>query len=715
MTKPSRNMTDSIGAKGRKFDHSAAFLRMRLVSALQSEREAHVLCLPVLAGCGIALYFMLPVEPVPAVTSVLFLAALAARALVPEPWRLALTAIIIAMTGFGLAQVRTAMVAAPVLEQELRGVTVNGEVLSVEPRGGSERRLIIGKLGQNAHPAVAGLDRLRVTVRTDAADTMAGDRVRLLATLSPPPEPVAPGAFDFARDAFFERLGAVGYALSPVDRLGASRAGGWRAVLDRLRGRIAARVQARIDGPAGAMSAALLTGLRGAIPEDDAEAMRSAGLAHLLAISGLHMGLVTAAAVFAIRAAGAAIPAIALRFDLKRIAALCGWGVALLYLLLAGATLPTQRAFLMTSVVMLALLLGRQPVSMRLVAFAAAVILILSPEALLSASFQMSFAAVVALVAAYERLTPHMSERFRRQGPAARLSVYFLGLIATTIIAEIAIAPFAIFHFQKLPLFGLLANLVAVPVMAFWVMPLGLLALILMPFGAESIALAPMGLGVRIVLDTAHAVSNLPGAVQAVPAYPTLALAMGALALLWIAIWRDGALRSLAVAPAAAAVALVAAHEPPDIYISRDAGLIGVRTEQGFYVSDSRRDGYSRDHWALHSGYHEATIWDGVTGPANCDPVGCVVATDWPRAARISVALSAEAVPEDCRRADILIATVPVDRACPAPGLIVDRLDVWRAGAHAIWLTPRGPRLQSVADWRGQRPWVRPHPGQGGQ
>jgi len=704
-------MTEAVVAKGAETGVFVRSLPVRIATALRDERETRILWAPVLAGCGIAVYFMLPVQPAPAITTVVLLTVLAGLRLAPLTWRPPLIALTLIVAGFGLAQFRTALVAAPVLEREMRGVTVVGDVLSAEPREGGERRLVIGDLAASDRPAIAGLERLRVTVRTDAGDVAAGDRVRFMATLSPPPEPVAPGAFDFARDAYFQRLGAVGYALSPVDRLNASSEAGWRVALDRLRERIAGRVHAQIDGAAGAMSAALLTGLRGAIPEADTEAMRAAGLAHLLAISGLHMGLVVAATVFAIRAAGAAVPAIALRLDLKRFAALCGWVVALVYLLLAGATLPTQRAFLMTSVVLLALLLGRQPVSMRLVAFAAAVILAMSPEALLSASFQMSFAAVVALVAAYERLAPRMGETFRGQGVTGRLSLYFLGLIATTIIAEIAIAPFAIFHFQQLPLYGLLANMVAVPVMAFWVMPLGLLALLLMPLGVEAPILTAMSWGVEIVLDTAHAVSDLPGSVQAVPAYPTLALGLGALAVIWVVFWRDAALRSLALMPAVLAVAVLAGHEPPDIYISRDAGLIGIRTPDGLFVSSTRRDGYSRDHWALQSGHFEARPWDGEGGPARCDSLGCFIETGAPQPIRISAALSADAVPEDCRRADILIAAVPVRTSCPAPDMIIDRLDVWREGAHAIRLTPHGPRVQSVAAWRGDRPWVRQRPG----
>lgn len=700
-------------------------LSAALREAFAAERSRGLLLTPVPFASGIAGYFALPVEPPAVLTGFSVVTVLAGLVLARAHMRLVLLAPALLVAGFALAQARTAWVSAPILSETLRAVTIEATVVQVEPMTGDDLRLIleplsIERLGAGDRPA-----RLRVSVRIDAAGVTAGDSVRLLATLEPPPEPVAPYAFDFARQAFFERLGAVGYALSPVERLTTgSTSSVWQAVHD-LRARVAARVRQTLPEPEGGIAAALLTGLRGGIAKDDAQAMRDSGLAHLLAISGLHIGLVTATAFFLVRAALAANPVLALRLDLKKLAAGAAWLVALGYLLLAGATVPTQRAFLMATVVLFALLIGRQPVSLRLVAFAAFVVLALAPEALLSASFQMSFAAVVALVAAYEALAPRIARWRRRAGEGLprRLSFYFLGVILTTLIAEAAIAPFAAFHFNRVTHYGLLANLVAVPAMAFLVMPLGLLALILMPLGLEALGLVPMGWGIDIVLAAAHQVANLPGAARAVQAFSAEALGLGALGALWLLLWRRWRLKLIGLPALAAGVAMAASHRPPDLLVSRDADLFGVDRAEAFYVSSLSRARYTREQWTRRAGEEDAALWtrkgaatranpeSRISPPVRCDALGCVMIAARGERRRapvlVSVAKTAEALETDCRRADILLSAVPVRIDCPGPDIIVDRFSVWREGAHALWLGRAPPRVLSVAAARGDRPWTR--------
>lgn len=695
-----------------------AGLTTAVIDALEAERDRWSLWAPVGLIFGIAAYFALPFEPPLAVTVLAALAGLAGLSITPAARRPAALIFLLPVAGMLLAQIRTEFVAAPILEQEMRAVEVEGIVDLVELRGGDDRRLVI------AGPRVEGLvaartpARLRVTARTDTGGAAPGDRVSLLATLEPPPEPVAPDAFDFARQAYFERLGAVGYALSDVEILERGRLAALWQRIHRLRLHIAERVQNAVPGPEGALSAALLTGLRGAIPEEDSEAMRIAGLAHLLAISGLHVGLVTAAAFFFVRAALAAIPAIARRRDVKPLAAAVAWLVALAYLLLAGATLPTQRAVLMASVVLLALLLGREPISLRLVAFAAMVILLLSPEAALSASFQMSFAAVVALVAVYQWAAPQFARLRRGAGRPRRLALYLLGVILTTLVAEAAIAPFAAFHFNRLTVYGLLANLVAVPVMAFWVMPVGLLALLLMPFGLDAPFLAIMGAGAAIVLETAREVAALPGSVQPAPSFPGLVLFCGTLGLLWLLLWRSTLLKALAALPLGAAAILAALNRPPDLLIARNGDLFAVNRPEALYVSSLRAARYDREQWTRITGHLEALHWREAGELIACDDLGCTIDLGhFGGEGSLAIALTPAALVADCRRADALIAAMPVrpGARCRRPGLVIDRFDVWRSGAHALHVTKESLKIRSAADSRGQRPWVRRRPGGGAQ
>ncbi len=676
------------------------------------ERDRWILWLPLPPALGILLYFALPVEPPSSLGLIAGAASVALLIATGRRGRVAALAFLLLMSGFLLAQWRTARVAAPILSREFAAVHIDAVIDRIEPQAGGSSRLLLSR------PHIAGLaaertpKRLRIQVRRGADGLAPGDRVRLRAHLAPPPQPVAPGAFNFARQAYFQGIGGVGFALAAVERLGSSTHPGFRRQVHRLRLHVDRRIRDVVGGRAGAMASALLTGLRGGIPDADEEAMQTAGLAHLLAISGLHMGLVTAAAFFLVRAFLAAIPALALRVDTRKVAAILAWGVALGYLLLAGATYPTQRAFLMTSVVLFALLLDRQAISLRLVAFAALIVLVRAPEAVLSASFQMSFAAVVALVAAYERLGPHWSELGREAGAGRRLALYLLGVLFTTAVAELAIAPFAAFHFSRLTTYGLLANLVAVPVMAFWVMPLGLLALALMPFGLEALALVPMGWGTEIVLGTAEQVAALPGSSLHLAAFPPLALLLASLGGLWALIWRAPALRALSLIPLALATALVAHDRAPDMLIGRDGDLVGVLAPDGLFVSTLGRARFERESWARHYGRIHVARWDrtreNAAPPAACDATGCVLvlARQALPSLLVAVAESPDALLDDCFRADLLITRTVIDVWCPRPKWLIDRRAVLEGGAHALWLEKGRVRIRTVAQATGRRPWA---------
>lgn len=712
-----------VGARGAARVGPIAWLKAQL----GAERERWGLWLPVGFGVGISLYFALPTEPpVWLGASGLFLSAALALAMRGRGggWMAATLLLALVSAGLAAAQWRSLQVAAPILPERFGPAAVSGQILAIEPSATGEGGGVRVTL---QHVELAGLEpaetpakvRLRLTAR-DPAVLRPGDWIGLRAVLRPPPEPSAPGAFDFARQAYFARLGAVGHAVGHASKeerdiapvgLFASLAEDWRLGWASLRQRVAQRVLATLPDDAGAMAAALMTGERAAISEPVIEAMRLSGLAHLLAISGLHLGLVAGLLFFATRAVLALIPPLALNHPIKKWAALAALAGAFAYLMLVGATLPTQRAFLMLGLVFLAVLLDRTAISLRLVAWAALVVLLIAPESLLSASFQMSFAAVTALVAAYETL----SERrpFAQRAFLLRVLFYLGGVALTSVIAILATAPFAAYHFNRLALFGLAANLVAVPLTAFWIMPWALIAFCLMPLGLEALALQPMGWGVDGVISTAVAVANLPGAVAMVPAMPAAGLAMIVFGGLWLCLWRRP-WRFAGLLAIVAGVLTVPLNRPPDLLVSRDAALMAVHAPDGrLWLSTTRRDRFTAKVWLRRAGESEALPWPSAgsgdeRGPDNpplrCDSLGCIY-----RHAGQTVALvqDSQALVEDCRRATVLISREPVrQRLCSTPVVVIDRFDVWRAGAHAVWLSEEGVKVESVAQGRGKRPWV---------
>ncbi len=695
-----------------------------LRAAALAERDRWPLWLPVLLGAGIGLYFAWPAEP-PAWAGT---AGLATAALLlgwgrrwPGLLLLGLAGAALA-AGFGVAQWRSAGVAAPVLQSEVGPVELVGRVVAVEP-GASRVRLTLERLEIERLDPLATPARVRVSASGQAAAAIPpGAWVRGLAVLQPPPEPAAPGGYDFARRAWFERLGGVGYSLGaprviappagwPVE---ARRFEGWRLFWEGLRQAIAGRILAVLPDERGALAVALTVGKRDVIPPDLLQAMRDSGLAHLLAISGLHIGLVAGAVFVGLRGGLALWPAVALRHPIKKWAAAAGLVTAFVYLFLAGATIPTQRAFLMVGLVFLAVLLDRSAVSLRLVAWAAAAVLLLAPESLLSASFQMSFAAVVALVSGYEAYATWRSARdarARHDGGRALWSrplTYAGGLLLSSAIAVAATGSYAWYHFNRLAWVGLAANLAAVPLTAFAVMPLALLALLAMPFGLEAAPLWLMGQGLGLLIAVAKETARWPGAVQLLPALPTWGLVAVTLGGLWLCLWRR-AWRLAGLLAILVGLSGALWRQPPDLLVSADGGLIAARgPDARLALSQTRREAFVREQWLRRSAQAEALPWPPPGDWLRCDPAGCIYRRyGW----TVALARTPAALAEDCARADLVIAPFPVPGRCgrsrDGPQRVIDRYRLWREGGHALRLRADRLEIETVRGTRGARPWVR--------
>ncbi len=390
--------------------------------------------------------------------------------------------------------------------------------------------------------------------------------------------------------------------------------------------------------------------------------MQIAGIAHLLAISGLHLGLVAGTLFFAVRVALALAPPLALRLPGKKIAAALALIGALAYLLLTGATVPTQRAFVMTALMLLAVMVDRNPFSMRLVAWAALVVLLSQPESLLGASFQMSFAAVVALIATYET---GIARRAQASGLDGRLALYVGGVALTTIVASLATAPLTIYHFGRLATYGVVANLIAVPLTAFWIMPVGLLGLLLLPLGLDGPCFVLMGHGIELMLALAATIADWPGAAAYLARPPIAALTVTVLGGLWLCLWRTG-WRRLGLLGVALGGLLMLLERPPDLLIDGRGELVAVRLEDGrLALSPWQRDRWITDGWLRSAGQASAAPWPAageVLGEGlRCDGLGCVVSRG---GHRIALSRRPEALEADCARADLVISYPRIER-CP--------------------------------------------------
>lgn len=690
----------------------------RAVVLLASERDRWVLWVPVLVGSGVGLYFALDREP-PSwlggaallLMTLLWLAACHSderQPLLP----VAALAVLAVAAGFAVAQAQALLLATPMLAGPVGPVMLEGDVAAAESFPDGQRLTLVQ--AEVAGGTIGPMrERVRLRLRGSQPLVRPGDRIRLRAMLMPPPAPAVPGGYDFQRQAFFDGLGAVGYSAGKAvvlasGNVGGEGSGGIGLAFARARFAVRQQVREHLQGATAAVALALLTGEQQAIPEATMQAIRDSGLAHLLSISGLHIGLVAGMVFAVVRSALALVPALALRLPIKKLAAVVSVLAAGAYTLLADAPVPSQRSFLMVAIVLLAVLVDRQGISIRLVAFAALAILLTQPASMLGPSFQMSFAAVVALISAYEVIEERRRPPSQPRRLMHKLPLYVGGVVLSTLVASVATTPFAIYHFSRFQVWGVAANMLAVPVTGFWIMPWAVVAMLLMPFGWEGLGLRPMGWGVDVVIEIARQVAAWPAAVVLLPPLPTASLVLITLGGAWVCLWRQRwrLLGLLAIAAGAASLLSVRA---PDVLIAADGRLLAVRGEDGTLAFSARNIARStREAWLRRSAAAVAGGYWPVQGPAaggrlRCNSLGCVF-----RANGRTVAFSrtAEALLDDCRLADVVISMTPIRGRCRSPNLRLDLRDLERDGAHALWLDESGVSVETTRGVRGERPWV---------
>jgi competence protein ComEC len=537
-----------------------------------------------------------------------------------------------------------------------------------------------------------------------------GAVARLRVRLMPPANPMLPGAYNFARAAWFQGLAASGSAIGPVEIVRPAPAGGGIARMQRA---LSAHVRARVDGSAGAIAAAFASGDRGGITEADEEAMRDSGLTHLLSISGLHVSAVIAAAYFAVLKSLALWPALALRVRLPVAAAAGGALAGIGYTLLTGAEVPTVRSCVAAMLVLVALALGRDALSLRMVAVAAIFVLLLWPESAIGPSFQMSFAAVLAIIALSNSAPVRAFLAAREEPWWVRIGRRVAMLFVTGMVIELALMPVVLFHFHRAGLYGALANVVAIPLVTFVSMPLIALALLFDLIGAGGPFWWLVEHSLDLLLGIAHFTADQPGAVKLMPQMGGLPIALFAGGGLWLALW-SGRARLYGLVPVALAGALALTTPVPDVLVSGDGRQVGmtITKANGERRLLSLRDGrssYARDNLLELAGVKAEPVplaeWPG----ARCSSAFCVLSLsrggrDWViLLARSRDRVEERALASACSGADIVIADRFLPRSCRPRWLKADRRMLERSGGLAVDLDRKS--ITSVAVREGQHGW----------
>jgi competence protein ComEC len=664
---------------------------------------------PVAFGAGIALYFAAPREPVASVAAmaaaILCVVAFLARRRRTFPALLMTAALAM---GFATASLKAARVAHEVLTRPLPSVALKGFVETREERERTDRFVL--RVEEMAAPGAAPkLARVRLSVRKGTAPAV-GSFVALKARLLPPLSPLRPGGYDFGRDMYFAGLGASGFVMGAVATQEPPRGGGFHlryaAAMQDMRDAIDARIRTVLGGDARAIATALLTGRRDAISTPVNDALFVSGLGHVLSISGYHMAIVAGAVFFAVRALLALFPPLTVTFPIKKWAAAAALVAAAFYLLLSGAEVATQRSFLMTAVVLVAVMADRRAITFRTLAIAALVVLVVAPEALVHPSFQMSFAATLGLVALVQGGMPHLFAA-PDNSKVARVALWggreVAMLVLASLVAGLATLPYAAFHFHRVAPYGVIANLAAMPVVSLLVMPAGLFGLLAVPFGFDGVFWRLMEIGIGWMVAVSQWVAALPGAAGRMAAFGTGPLIAMSAGLVLLGLLRTP-LRWIGGGVVAIAMLWALAAPQPDILISGDGRAVAVRGPDGqLRLMRHGRDAFQTRAWlaadADPRAPDDASLSDGVS----CDASGCVVPAADGRL--VALALAPDAFADDCVRAAIIVTARQPPADCAAT--VFDAESLRGQGTLALRTSGDGTAVAATRPRGTGRPWAR--------
>ncbi len=687
----------------------------------ETDNRRFFLWLPVAFGAGILLYFAADREPslwAPVLGFVLSSAATRAlqRRGAIAGFRLAL-AISGVMAGFATCCLKTSLLANAVIERTITArVTAYVETIDLRENGA---RLLLRP------GAIAGIEsaklprRIRVTMRA-RPDFEAGATIEGTMRLLPPPRPSEPGGYDFSRDAYFNGIGAVG-SISSHPAMAADAAvplvARTNATVDRARNALTARIIQIVGGQHGPVAAALVTGKRGQIAEETNEALRGAGIYHVVSISGLHMVLAAGLFLWSLRAVLAMFPALALRRPIKLWAASFAMLGAISYDLFSGSEVATERSLVMVLVLLGAVLAGRPAFSMRNLAIAALAVMALEPQSILGPSFQMSFAAVAAMIAAFEKRAGGAEPGLHGEAgldPGAmadpratwvgRMRIVLSAMFLTTLVASLATDPYSSYHFHRITPFGLIGNMLTLPLVEFIVMPAAVLGVAAHPFGLDGPVWWLMGQGIWFMMEVARWVASLNGSTLYLHAFGPGALLLMSFGLIWTALWQSP-VRWGGAPVFAAGIVLAASVAQPDFVADRQGRSLAYRQDDGkLAILNGKANPFGVSQWLTADADSRKPGDPRLAGNSLCDPKGC---TGILRDGRIiALVLDREALAHDCGRADIVVTPIFADGLCNGPELLIDAGYLQKQGATRLWLKPDGMLYaQHARDADYDRPW----------
>ncbi|MBX7146169.1 MAG: ComEC family competence protein [Alphaproteobacteria bacterium] len=697
-----------------KFNLNLTNYIVYLQDSFQKDRDRLVLWVPVLLSFGIGFYFYLPFA-VPFILAffISLICFVCAFLLRKKSFVWLIISYGILNLGFTVAQYQAEHKKTFFLTRSLKKVEITARIVGLD-QFSNRQRLTLDKINI-ANMSIHQLHRIKITAHTKE-EIRVGDWIKTFVNLDPPNSRLLPNDFDFRRQAWFDEVDAFGYTVGLVDIINKDFHKSFSdqifLTIENIRHKITQDILSILPIDQGSIAVALMIGDQSIIPKNILNIMRDSGLAHLLSISGLHISMVAGLLFYSIRALFAGISFITLRYSVKKWAAICSIIGCFFYLILSGSAVPTQRSFLMIMIVMVAILFDRQPISMRLVVWAATIILIIDPYNLLKPSFQMSFAAVTALIAVYEYFDTKTKNRIRDlknyKTQINKIIFWIIGLIGTSLIATLATAPYAVFYFNKLPLMGFISNMIAVPITSFWIMPWIMVAFILFPFGLEHWALWPMEWGLTIVIKIAAQVAQWKGAILFLPSPPLFCLVLITLGGCWVCLWKKS-WRFLGFLPIILGLILTFTQKFPDIIVSNQSNTFAFKTTPQFYNTVTQnKNGSEINLWSKKINIDQRYILfrDKINNnQLKCDYWACRYKI---KEKIITFIYQPEVLEEECKNSDLVINFTYSSQTCLASDRaeFLSKKDITNKGGYFIWVTDEEFKIENSKQNQESKPWA---------
>ncbi len=719
---------------GRILVYLLTFLDIIVSYIRHNEKYNLILWFPVCQCVGILTYFSLSFEPSCTFTISIFLLLLPTLILIAILYRkyaILCIALIAVLIGFTASKLRTALVDAQILDKERYVKDIVATVKDINDRGsykqfllsitkpstipesssvipvppfvipapssvipaldtGIQKKKIWSRAGMTPDRA---LDNIRISVRTKVEKGIKiGDQVKLSAKLFPPKIAPSEYAYDFARIAYYQKISATGFATSKIALYKKTEARKFQEYIESFRQYIYENLQQNIKKPHADILSALLIGKKDGVDQKTMDAIRDSGIAHLFAISGLHLSFVAGLFFIVFRNLFAISETLTLKYNTKKISAFLTILPTTFYLLITGMQISAQRAYIMVILVLIATMIERKYRGLIAIAFAASVILSVEPEAILKPGFQMSFSAVLALVASYQI---NANKLFK-----IKIMKYFVSIMISSVIASLATVPYTIYNFNYFSISGIITNLVAIPIVTLIIIPLGIIYVLLIPLGIEWIIAPFIEHPIDSILYITNAIASLQYLVIPIRTFPASSIIIITFGLLWLCLWERN-WRFFGIFFIVLGICFSTAYKTPDILINAD-NVAAKESDNLLYSLTRKNRNFVVKTWAKQNGQNQILNHTKYSNPdkrLKCNDYGCIYNKGNNKL--VLLAYKKEDILENCDKVDLIIQLSEFDySACNTK--IIKHADLETYGTHSVWLTNRYVKINTV---RSNRPW----------